>query len=151
MIRQTATVIRRQGRHTEVEIQRQSVCGSCELEPGCGTGAIGRLLGQRKRPLIIESDADLRVGDQVILAMPEAVVARASLLIYGLPLLGMLVFGLIAQILFNPSEWLVAAAAGAGFLAGFKLARRLARNLAQTALAPEIVDIRVNPGRLSES
>ena len=147
MITESATVIRCQDKRAVVEIQRQSVCGHCELESSCGTGAIGRLLGNRRKPLAIDTDQELQPGDQVVLAIPEARLVRASLLIYGLPLLGMLIFGLLAHTLFALQEWLIVVAAIAGFAGGFKLAGWLAENL----FSFDIVDIRVNPGGLSES
>ena len=147
MITESATVIRCQGGYAEVQIERQSACNHCELESGCGTGAIGRLLGNRRKPLTIDTDQELHPGDQVVLGIPEAQLVRASMLVYGMPLLGMLIFGLTAHTLFESEEWLVVIFAIAGFVAGFKFASWLA--LSSSSF--DIVDIRVNPERLSES
>ena len=147
MITESATVIRCHGKRAEVEIQRQSVCGHCELESGCGTGAIGRLLGNRRKSVTIDTEQALMPGDQVVLAVPEARLVRASMLVYGLPLLGMLIFGLIAHTLFVSAEWLIVIAAIAGFAGGFKLASWLAVH----SFSFDVIDIQVNPERLSES
>ena len=151
MITETATVIHSQGKLAEVEIQRQSVCGHCELESGCGTGAIGRLLGNRRRPLMVETDQPLQPGDQVVLAMPESMVVKASILIYGLPLVGMLIFGLTAHTLVELEEWLIVAAAATGFWAGFKCAVWMGQRMARSSFSLDIIDVRVNPEQLSES
>ena len=97
MITQQATVLRRDGNRVEIELEAASACGKCELNQGCGTGAIGRLLGRRSRPLLIETERALQPGDRVQLALPEAALARVSLLTYGLPLLAMVVCGLVAS------------------------------------------------------
>ena len=145
MLTESARVIRRDGKLVELELQRVSACGHCELSQGCGTGAIGRLLGRRSRPLIIETDQDCRAGDQVVLAMPESALVRASLLLYGLPILGLLLGGLGAM-LFALAEWLVVAAAVFGLFAGFKVAARTAQRIELGDQAPYIRGINVNPG-----
>lgn len=147
MITEQAIVTRCDGKQAEVEFQRASVCGHCELEQGCGTGAIGRLLGHRSKPLVIETEQNLQPGDQVLLGMSESVLVKASLMIYGLPLIGMMLVGSLVYRLSAAPEWLVVVAAGAGFFAGFKIATYLTRALAQNRLSPVIVDIRVNPVR----
>jgi len=145
MLTESARVIRRDGNRVELELQRVSACGNCELSQGCGTGALGRLLGQRSRPLVIETDQDCRAGDQVVLAMPESALVHASLLLYGLPLLGLLLGGLGAT-LFALTEWLVVATAGFGLFAGCKVAARVARRIEMAGQAPYIKEIGVNPG-----
>lgn len=147
MITESATVIRCHGKQVEVEIQRQSVCNHCALESGCGTGAIGRLLGNRRKPITIDTDHSLQPGDQVLLSVPEAKLVRASMLVYGLPLLGMLIAGLAAHTLLMLDEWMGVIAALGGFVTGFKFAIWLASN----SFSFDIVDIRVNPERLPES
>ena len=128
MITETAIVTRRDGRLVELELQRNSTCGQCELSKGCGTGAIGRLLGHRSKPILIETDHQLEPGDRLELGLSESALVKASLTIYGLPLLGMVCAGLLAT-LFAASEMIVALAACAGFFAGYKFATFLALSL----------------------
>jgi sigma-E factor negative regulatory protein RseC len=89
MITESAVVTRRDGKLVELELQRNSTCGQCELSKGCGTGALGRLLGHRSKPILIETDHDLKPGDRLQLGLSESALVKASLTIYGLPLLGM--------------------------------------------------------------
>jgi sigma-E factor negative regulatory protein RseC len=142
MLTEAARVIRRDGNRVELELQRGSACGHCELSQGCGTGALGRLLRRRSRPLVIETDRDCRPGDLVELEVPESSLLRASLLVYGLPLLGMLFAGLPAAAA-GLADWLVALAACAGFAGGFVAARRAARFEAGN-LSPRIGGLRLN-------
>ena len=145
MLTESAIVLRRVDHRVEVELQRASACGGCELARGCGTGAIGRLLGRRQRPLLVETERELAPGDQVLLSLPEAALVRVSLLVYGLPLLAMLFVGLAAQLLLNLAEWQLVIVAAFGFWLGFRLATRWAARIAQNLLMPSIVDIEVNP------
>jgi sigma-E factor negative regulatory protein RseC len=145
MLTETARVIRREGSRVELELQRNSACGDCELSQGCGTGALGRLLGRRSRPLVIETDQDCRAGDLVVLAIPESALVSASLLLYGLPLAGLLLGGLGAMS-FALAEWLVVAAAGCGLFAGFKVAALITQRIELRGQAPHISEINVNPG-----
>ena len=145
MITEQAIVTRRDGNRIELELQRGSACGQCELSQGCGTGALGRLLGKRSKPLVIETDRDLKPGDRLQLGLSESALVKASLTVYGLPLLGMVAAGLIASFAVV-SEVLIALAACAGFIAGFKFANYLSHLLEHDLLTPYIVDIRVNPG-----
>ena len=117
MITETATVTKIDGRQVEIEMQRQSVCGGCELNSGCGTGAIGRLLGRRNKPLKIFNQMKLMPGDQVVIGIRERAYLNASLIIYGLPLLGLIVGGLLSQWIFGESDLiaLIGAAIGLSF------------------------------------
>ena len=144
MITESAIVTRCNGKQVELELQRGSACGQCELSQGCGTGALGRLLGHRRRPLIIETDQVLNPGDQLLLGLSELALVKASLMIYGLPLLGMVVGGLLAALATAP-EGLVVLIAIAGFFAGFKFATFVTASLEHMPLTPHIIDIQVNP------
>ena len=144
MLTETARVIQRDGKRVELELQRGSACGHCELSQGCGTGALGRLLGKRSRPLVIETDQDCRAGDLVVLAIPEGALVSASLLLYGLPLLGLLLAGLVAMS-FALVEWQVVVIAGCGLFVGCRLAARLARGIEIGRKTPYIREISMNP------
>ncbi len=146
MITEQAIVTRRDGNRVEIELERGSACGNCEMNQGCGTGAIGRLLGRRSRPLVIETEQPLRPGDRVQLGLPEAALVKASLLTYGLPLLAMVAAGLVAAASGLGDGW-VALTAVVGFAAGFKLAARLSRSLEACRLTPYIMEIELNPDR----
>lgn len=144
MITEQAEVIRRSGARVEVRLLRDSACGGCELGGGCGTGAIGRLLGNRSRPLSIECDQPLEAGDRVELRLSEADLVRASLAIYGLPLVGMLAAGLAAALAAMP-ELAVTAISIAGLCLGFRLASRFSLRLDRAGMNPRLVAIEVNP------
>ena len=144
MLTETALVKSRDGKRVELELLRATACDHCELNKGCGTGALSRLIGRRPRPLVIDSEQECKPGDQVVLELPESALVRASLLLYGLPLSGLLLGGLLAAFLALP-EWLVVAIALFGLFAGFKIAARFTQRLEQAGQAPYIRAMRVNP------
>ena len=145
MIKEQAKVISRQGRWVEIQMQRQSACNHSELNQGCGTGAIGRLLGHRSKPLIIESSFDLEPGDRVILGMPDSSFLKASLLIYGLPLISLIVSAIVGQWLFEGSELKVLVTSALGFGGGFLVSARLARINFASQFDPRILEINSEP------
>jgi positive regulator of sigma E activity len=79
-----------------------------------------------------------------MLAMPESALVGASLLLYGLPLAGLLLAGFGAM-LFDPADWLVVAAATLGLFAGFKIAARITQGIERRGQAPYISEISANP------
>lgn len=144
MITEAAVVTRCDDGKVEVRLQRASACGNCELSQGCGTGALGRLLGNRSRPLVIPTEQNLKPGDSLLLGLSEAALVKASLTVYGLPLLAMVIAGLLAALFGWPDIW-VASSSVAGFLLGYKLASHFTSKLEADQLLPYIVEIRVNP------
>jgi len=145
MLTESAIVTRRDGRRIELELQRGSACGNCELSQGCGTGALSRLLGRRSKALFIETEQELEPGDEVQLVLSESALVKASLTLYGLPLLGMVLAGLLAASV-AAAEWLVVVAAVAGFYGGYRVAVFLTNRLEDGQLTPYIVNLEVNPG-----
>jgi sigma-E factor negative regulatory protein RseC len=99
MIKEQATVISITGDLAEVQMHRQSACSHCEMSRGCGTGAIGRLLGKRSKPVEIKVDQNLKPGDQVQIGLPDKAFLRAGLLIYGMPLLGLFIGLVLAELI----------------------------------------------------
>ena len=118
-----------QGRAT-VAVERTAACPRCAAGKGCGAG----LLSGSTRPAVLEVSLSphlkLSEGDEVRLILEPSNLLHASLLVYGLPLAGivlMLVAGwLISRPLSDP-EAIAYAIAGltAGLLAGrWQLNRR---------------------------
>jgi len=97
MIEQQAQVMALDGDHALVAIVRQSACGSCAAKSGCGTSVIASLFPQRQQQLRVSNTAKACPGDQVLIGLPESGLQRASLLLYGVPLLGLLAGALLGQ------------------------------------------------------
>ena len=115
-----------------VETIRQSTCGSCAVQKGCGHGLLNQIYpGRRNYIRVLTGDFradDCRVDDEVIISIPEEVILRGSFVAYLLPLLCMIAGAALAAVAV-PLNQDVAAALGAvaGIAVGFALVRRHAR------------------------
>lgn len=88
MIEQIARVTRVEPGRVWVRAANGSACGGCVQKDGCGTAALSHSLPQRE--LAIDCPLPLAVGDQVKVAINDDQLVGATLLIYGLPLMVML-------------------------------------------------------------
>jgi sigma-E factor negative regulatory protein RseC len=145
MIKEKATVISRSGDLAEVQMQRQSACSHCEMSQGCGTGAIGRLLGKRSKPVEIKVDQDLKPGDQVEIGLPDKAFLRAGLLIYGMPLLGLFIGLMLAESIGSnvdlSSDLIAFIFALVGLVLGLFIGAFIAKTQFSSQLSPKILSV----------
>lgn len=105
MIEETAQVLRLHDRMAEVVTQRQSACGHCAAKNGCGTSLLATWFPQRQLVFRLNNDIHAAAGDTVIIGLDEAFLQRSSLLLYALPLLGLLVGAVAGEYGFSLLEW----------------------------------------------
>lgn len=100
-MREFATVVALEQDCAWVETRRQSTCGSCSAQKGCGQGMLNQLLPGREhylRALVEPADRSrLAVGDRVAVVMSDEVVLSASAILYLLPLAAMLLGTLLGS------------------------------------------------------
>lgn len=120
MIEETAVVVELQGDQAVIEVTRQSTCGQCAAQKGCGTTVFAGWFGARLNRMQVANAINARIGDRVVVGLDETSLFKASLLVYLLPLLLMAAFGLVAQWLAPPvtaySDLIVMLFALAGFV-----------------------------------
>jgi len=145
MIEEQAIVTGLDGDLAMIRMQRHSVCSQCELNKGCGTGAIGRLLGHRNKPLAIRNNFNLKVGDSVLLGLPDKAFLKASLLIYGLPLMALIGGGLLAQWAITESQLIVIIISTAGFITALYLSGIIAKKYFSKQFDPHILEVGGEP------
>lgn len=123
-----------------VETVRQSACNSCQARAGCGQSLLNRLgAGQRQGFVRALTSSFYKVGDEVVIGIPENAVLRGSSLVYVLPLLGLFLFALLAQAI-GLAEPAVIAAGFAGMGLGFLLGRWRATRLSMDpAFVPQVI------------
>lgn len=116
-----------------VRCESQAGCARCAAGQGCGGGLFARLLRGRLQELPValppEFSARIAVGDTVLIGLSVAAVQNASLLLYGVPLAGLLVGAVVGQV--GGNDAFALAGAAAGLLAGLSLARVLAARSAR--------------------
>lgn len=86
-------VTRLDGQYAMVEVKPVSGgCGRCHEEGGCGSNLLNESLRPQKLNIYrLPNRIDAKVGDAVMIAVPEGAVLRAALLAYLLPLLFLIV------------------------------------------------------------
>ena len=84
-----------------VETLRRSACDACQARSGCGQSVLQRVgLGARQgfiRALSEQSSHSYRVGDEIIIGIPENAVSHGSAVGYLLPLVTLFAGALLAQ------------------------------------------------------
>jgi len=148
VIEALARVVAIEGTQVTVEAVQSSACDGCQ-QKDCGTGAVNQALGVKTHRMTLAYAQPVQLGDQVVLAIPERGLVIASLLVYILPLLCVILSLVVAEPLFidAPSGELpliiVSLMAG---LAGLMLARLWSKRLqAQKMLEPELIRVLGTP------
>ncbi len=147
MLVETGRVVAVEPQALWVETIRQSTCGSCAANKGCGHGLLNRIGDGRTgyvRVLPGELDtSSCHVDDQVRISIPEQVILRGSVVVYLLPLVCMLAAAAGVDSLWpGSSELLTVGAAVAGLAAGFALVRWHAwRHRQDMALQPTLMEV----------
>ena len=90
MIEDQARVIRLDGDFAEIIIEKQPACGTCSVRRGCGTSLLAHWFPRRRQGLRLKNTVRARPGDTVLLGLDGAVLQRSSLLLYAVPLAGLL-------------------------------------------------------------
>lgn len=123
MIEEPGRVVAVEGKQVWVETIQQSSCGGCAAKSTCGQGLVAKYTSGKRNHIRLVTDQSLRVGDQVVLGIPENTLLKSAFLAYGLPLLLFIAAAGVADSLFGaPEPWVI----GIGILAlclGFVLVR----------------------------
>ena len=134
MIEEHARVVAVQGDTALLQTQRQSSCGSCEVKSGCGTSVLAGIVGQKITQLKVRNTLNARPGDEVVLGMEEHALVMGSLLVYGVPLLMLLLGALMGEAMVSQlgmdAELLPVVGGVTGFVLAFLLVRGVLRRTA---------------------
>lgn len=124
MITETGKVVAVEGDKAWVQTIRASACQSCSARAGCGQRALASVSGGRANQVLVINSASARVGDEVVLGIDEQSLLRASLMVYGVPLLLMLAFCIAGFQWLGGSDLSAIVGALSGMGVGFLLVRR---------------------------
>ena len=114
-----------------VETLRKSTCSNCSANAACGQGLMDRLgVGRQRGYVRALSQAQLAVGDTVVIGVREDLLVRSSVLVYLFPLLALFAAALVANGLALP-EPLVIVAGLSGFCVCWLLVRWRAARVAE--------------------
>lgn len=108
-----------------VSVDAGTVCRRCAAGRGCGAGIFAAAQEPKLIDVTVTAGILLEVGDRVRLALAPAQLLRAAWLMYGLPLVAMVLAVLAASRTVAPGSDLVAALfATLGLVGGTVLGRR---------------------------
>lgn len=98
-VEEVARIVDRDGHHAWVETERKSACGSCSSSGSCGTSALSNVVGQKVVRVRASNPKGYGIGDLVIVGISDQILVRGTWLLYGLPLIGFLLGGLVSGVL----------------------------------------------------
>lgn len=132
MIKELANVVAIEAGQVTVTSQIKSSCSGCVQVDTCGSGQIAKALPQAKLTLTLPYDIKqlgkaLKLGDSVILALPEKQVLSSAGQVYLFPLFGLIAFSALGQWLLKqqvlPHELIALSIGLSGGYLGYKLAK----------------------------
>ena len=147
MLVETGRVVAVEDDSLWVETIRQSTCGSCAAQKGCGHGLLNRYSdGKRGYIRVLPGSAGTgacAVDDQVRISIPEEVILKGSVVVYVLPLFTMLAGAALAATLFpQHQDQMSALGAAGGFGLGLLLVRWHAwRHRNDRSLQPTLLEV----------
>nr|WP_113865951.1 SoxR-reducing system protein RseC [Brenneria salicis]NMN90838.1 RseC/MucC-like positive regulator of sigma(E) [Brenneria salicis ATCC 15712 = DSM 30166]RBP63562.1 RseC/MucC-like positive regulator of sigma(E) [Brenneria salicis ATCC 15712 = DSM 30166]RLM30981.1 SoxR reducing system protein RseC [Brenneria salicis ATCC 15712 = DSM 30166] len=150
MIKEWATVVSWQNGIAVVRCEQSSGCGSCKSRSTCGTGLLNQLGASADHLLTVSCGQPLEIGQRIELGIAEASLLRSAVVVYFLPLLGLLFGASLFQMFFasDLSAMFGAFVGGGMAFVSVKLwAKRLGKNnryeplILQIALPGELLQI----------
>lgn len=93
----TAIEFKQGRRYVCIETQIKSTCGGCQAKDECGTGIIARAFSPKKDQLWLACEQAVGIGQDVKLGIPENLLLGASLLVYILPLVMLLLASVVGS------------------------------------------------------
>lgn len=138
MIEESAVVVKIENHQVWVESGSNNACGGCRQKASCTTNALGSVL--KKKSVQVDSDIQLKTGDQVIVAIDENLLLRASLLLYLVPLIALFTgAGLADWLLVDHSDLWIAGSAVGGFLISLWIINKAQSLLIMSYARPVVV------------
>lgn len=105
MIEASARVTAVRGDRARVAIERQSACGGCAAKGGCGTRLIADWFPKRQLSFDLDNVIGAAPGDRVTVGLDERRLQHFALLMYAIPLLGLLGGALFGHQLTSSLGW----------------------------------------------
>lgn len=153
MIEEQAQVVEINDDQLILQAQTQSACGSCSARNGCGTSLLSKVVGRKFTRFQAANNINAKVGDTVVVGLSEDALLKGSLVMYLVPIVAMLLFSLLADVLLLsdvPSrDLMIALSAIAGFVLGALLAKwYFARQSNKQQFSPVVLRKIIEHGKL---
>jgi len=84
MLEETGTVVDLRDGMALVETRSRSACSACG-SGSCGTSVVSQLFGLKRNRLALDNALGASIGDRVVIGIPDAVLVKAALWAYLVP------------------------------------------------------------------
>ncbi|MFT6269701.1 MAG: sigma-E factor negative regulatory protein RseC [Alphaproteobacteria bacterium] len=108
MIEEMGTVVAVEGNHVWVETQVKTTCAGCKASDACPTSTIAKAFTPKANHVLLEVPCVIGVGQQVKIGISEKALLWASLMVYVVPLLLLIISATIFEALFPNVHELIA-------------------------------------------
>lgn len=136
MITEKAKVASINGDKAVLHTERQSTCGQCAANKACGTYAMSKVMGNKRNSMEVSVPVShihsrLQAGDEVTVAIPESAFLQGTLILYGLPLGGLIAGAVVGQIFSGELASILCGFSGLaiGFLSANRYLKKRKQNL----------------------
>lgn len=142
MIKEVGTVVNTDGQLAEIEIIRTSACSACKAKAACGHHAIAQVSSKNRLRVFAKDVFDSKVGQQVEVGIPETTLLMASVLMYFVPILGLVAGAMLSKVFTDQAA--VAAAFGVtGLVLGLIFARKQSKKYqANPEFHPQVLSVK---------
>lgn len=147
MIEESGTVLATEQGYAEVETIRTSSCTACRARHACGHHAIAQVSASNRMRMRAIDPLQVSVGQKVVIGIPEDTLLQASLWMYMVPLLG-LVLGAVLPVLWAGGSLSFLLLSLMGFIAGLGFAKHKAKQQASNPdFYPKVLRIEPSHGQ----
>ncbi len=135
MIKQPAKVIAETSTSYLLETLPKAACPRCEAGNGCGGGILAQAFANKTHRLSINKNKPLKLQQSVQLGISSSILIRASIILYFLPLLMMVIAAIVVGNFMNDHDLYTVLAATGGFLVGAIFAKGLSEIFLKQGMA----------------
>ena len=97
IVEEPGIIISLDGNYASVAPLVQTGCQSCASNGSCGTSLLAPLFGNKKRLLVAENTINANPGDEIIIGLNRTALVFASLMVYLLPLLVLVIAAMTGE------------------------------------------------------
>jgi sigma-E factor negative regulatory protein RseC len=97
MVEEPGVIVSLDGNYACIAPLPASDCTSCSASGSCGTALLAPLFSKKKRLLVAENTINARPGDEVVVGLNRMALVFASLMVYLLPLLVLVIAAIAGE------------------------------------------------------
>jgi sigma-E factor negative regulatory protein RseC len=145
MVEESGIVLSVSDGFAEVETVRTSSCTACQAKSACGHHAIAKVSSSNRMRMMVRDTFTSQVGQEVVVGIPEDTLLKASIWMYLVPLLG-LVLGAVLPSLVSDESVFAAIGSILGLATGLYFARKVSlAHVNDPDFQPKILSIKTKP------